>query len=161
VGLEANGGVLLGSDASVDGKFLKALPTRDAVLPILATLGMAARRGQTLEQLVGSLSVRPALADRLIEVPTQAANGFVTRLVSDRDFAQRFFTPVGLVESVGRLDGAQVWLRSGEIVHYRASGNAPELRCYVEAGEDDEARRLMAFGMKAARDYVQGEGRMK
>ncbi|MFA0698645.1 phosphomannomutase, partial [Vibrio sp. 10N.222.49.C9] len=34
-GFEANGGFLLGSDVEINGKVLKALPTRDAVLPAL------------------------------------------------------------------------------------------------------------------------------
>ncbi len=34
-GYEANGGFLLATDATLDGSMLKALPTRDAVLPIL------------------------------------------------------------------------------------------------------------------------------
>jgi len=38
VGWEPNGGFLLGSDFMINGKILKALPTRDAVLPILAVL---------------------------------------------------------------------------------------------------------------------------
>ncbi|TOH85588.1 hypothetical protein CGI72_23510, partial [Vibrio parahaemolyticus] len=32
-GFEANGGFLLGSDVFVNGRKIKALPTRDAVLP--------------------------------------------------------------------------------------------------------------------------------
>ena len=37
-GWEANGGFLLGSDVRREGKLLRALATRDAFLPILATL---------------------------------------------------------------------------------------------------------------------------
>lgn len=40
-GFEANGGFLLGSDVSLAGQVLPALPTRDAVLPILAALADA------------------------------------------------------------------------------------------------------------------------
>ncbi|MFL5194304.1 MAG: phosphomannomutase, partial [Microvirga sp.] len=38
IGFEANGGVLLGSDIVRDGRRLAALPTRDAMLPILCAL---------------------------------------------------------------------------------------------------------------------------
>jgi phosphomannomutase len=34
-------------------------------------------------------------------------------------------------------------LASGEIVHLRASGNAPELRCYTEADSRRDAERLL------------------
>ena len=40
-GFEANGGFLLGSDASVNNQTIKALPTRDAVLPALMLLAAA------------------------------------------------------------------------------------------------------------------------
>lgn len=44
-GYEANGGYLLGSDWLIDGKTLKALPTRDSVLPMICAL-LLARRGK-------------------------------------------------------------------------------------------------------------------
>lgn len=31
------------------------------------------------------------------------------------------------------IDGVQFWLEGGTMIHYRASGNAPEQSCYVEA----------------------------
>jgi phosphomannomutase len=43
-GYEANGGYLLGSDWLIEGKTLKALPTRDSVLPMICAL-LLARRG--------------------------------------------------------------------------------------------------------------------
>ncbi len=55
VGFEANGGVLLGSDATISGRAIAALPTRDAFLPILSVLVAARDKGLTLSQLVASL----------------------------------------------------------------------------------------------------------
>lgn len=43
-GYEANGGYLLGSDWIIEGKTLKALPTRDSVLPMICAL-LLARQG--------------------------------------------------------------------------------------------------------------------
>ena len=37
-GFEANGGFLLASDIQINQQTIKALPTRDAVLPVLAVL---------------------------------------------------------------------------------------------------------------------------
>ncbi|MGV3491656.1 MAG: phosphomannomutase, partial [Devosia sp.] len=68
VGFEANGGTLLGNDVVVNGRTITALPTRDAVLPMLAVLGTAAKLGESLAGLVKTLPVRAALADRLTEV---------------------------------------------------------------------------------------------
>ncbi|MFH1394575.1 MAG: hypothetical protein ABIH09_00255 [Candidatus Omnitrophota bacterium] len=52
-GFERNGGFLLGSDITLDnGNVLEALPTRDAMLPILATFHLAKNNGNmTLGQL--------------------------------------------------------------------------------------------------------------
>lgn len=41
VGFDANGGYLLGSDVLFNGQSLKALPTRDAVLPAIMLLAAA------------------------------------------------------------------------------------------------------------------------
>ena len=51
VGYEANGGFLLGSDVVRNGACLTALPTRDALLPMLALLSMARTRGCKLSEL--------------------------------------------------------------------------------------------------------------
>ena len=40
------------------------------------------------------------------------------------------------------------------MVHYRASGNAPELRCYTEAATAERADELLAWGLHAAEDVV-------
>ena len=42
------------------------------------------------------------------------------------------------------LDGVRMTLASGEIVHLRLSGNAPELRCYVEAATPSARGALLA-----------------
>ncbi|TOP04637.1 phosphomannomutase, partial [Vibrio parahaemolyticus] len=62
-GFEANGGFLLGSDVFVNGRKIKALPTRDAVLPALMLL--AASKQSSISQLVGSLPKRFTHSDRI------------------------------------------------------------------------------------------------
>jgi len=49
---------------------------------------------------------------------------------------------LGTVESVDTTDGVRTTFASGEIVHLRPSGNAPELRCYVEADDIERAQHL-------------------
>lgn len=41
-------------------------------------------------------------------------------------------------------DGLRLTFASGDIVHLRPSGNAPELRCYAEAGDMPRAQKLVA-----------------
>ena len=52
--------------------------------------------------------------------------------------------------SVDDIDGLRIQLEGGRVIHFRASGNAPELRCYAEAEGDGEADRLVAWGLSAA-----------
>ena len=57
-GFEANGGFLTASTIIRNGKSLAALPTRDALLPILAVLYAAREKGLTLCQLFNQLPAR-------------------------------------------------------------------------------------------------------
>lgn len=153
-GFEANGGLMLGSDVPVNGRTLPALPTRDAVLPILCVLGMAAREGIAVAELVRRLRLRHAVADRLTDVPMARSWSLLRRLSEINAFSTNYFSPVGAIEDVTTIDGSRVTLGSGDVIHYRASGNAPELRCYVEAVSPERAAELLDFGLRAAKDFV-------
>ena len=52
------------------------------------------------------------------------------------------------VVEVNEVDGVRATLRTGEIVHLRPSGNAPELRCYAEADRTERAQELCAWGLR-------------
>ncbi len=147
VGFEANGGVLLGSDAAG----LTALPTRDALLPILAVLGAAAAAGTTVAGLARALPPRFALSDRLEHVPAERSALLLARLAED---AAGFLAAQGTIRAVSDIDGRRYELASGDVIHYRPSGNAPELRCYVEAATAARAAELLAWGLAAAAAVV-------
>ena len=68
-GWEANGGFLTGSDIRWQNRLLTALPTRDAVLPIVAVLFMAKREGVTLPQLFTRLPKRYSRAGLIKQFP--------------------------------------------------------------------------------------------
>ncbi|MDX8407514.1 MAG: phosphomannomutase, partial [Mariprofundaceae bacterium] len=55
----------------------------------------------------------------------------------------------GEVVDVDATDGIRITFASDEVVHLRASGNAPELRCYTEAATSGRAsdinRQVMAW----------------
>ncbi|MAE91110.1 MAG: phosphomannomutase, partial [Pelagibaca sp.] len=53
-------------------------------------------------------------------------------------------------------DGVRMTLTDGRIVHVRASGNAPELRLYVEASDKAGAEALMTEGLAALHRAVLG-----
>ena len=97
--------VLLGAEATVNGHALTRLPTRDAVLPILSVLAMAAREHLTLAELVRRLPLRAALSDRLTDVPAEKGAALAARLATDPAYAASFFAGVGEVAAVSTIDG--------------------------------------------------------
>ncbi|KQT44930.1 hypothetical protein ASG47_16030 [Devosia sp. Leaf420] len=148
VGFEANGGTFVG-----EGFDLTALPTRDAILPVIAALGLAAAEKISVAELVARLPLQVAVADRLQNVPGDRSGPFLERLQKDSGYAAEVFAPHEIA-SVNAIDGLQFHLKSGETVHFRASGNAPELRSYVEAGTADRAAELLAWSMGALEKAV-------
>ena len=64
VSWESNGGFLLGSDWMVNGKVLKALPTRDAALPLIVSILSAAKKKKKVSECIdASLPSRYTYAD--------------------------------------------------------------------------------------------------
>ncbi|MEP7239648.1 MAG: phosphomannomutase [Devosia sp.] len=151
VGFEANGGVLLGNDVDLNGSIVEALPTRDAMLPILAVLGAARAAAMTVGELVATLPAREARSDRLEDVPAEASARLIEMLTS---YADEFLAPQGTIASHSDIDGPRFVLASGDVIHYRPSGNAPELRCYTEASTAARANELLAWGLAAAAAVV-------
>ena len=143
VGYEANGGFLLGSDVVRQGRRLAALPTRDAVLPMLALLSLACERGCKLSQLSQNLPDRYTASDRLQNFATDRSQTLISQFLMNRDLLTQTLTPQsGSVLSIDQTDGLRVTFESGDIVHLRPSGNAPELRCYAEADSPERAKLL-------------------
>lgn len=53
----------------------------------------------------------------------------------------------GTLKHIDQTDGLRMTFESGDIIHLRPSGNAPELRVYVEADTPERADTLLALGM--------------
>jgi len=150
VGFEANGGVLLGSPVSLPGgQVLAALPTRDAVLPILSLLALARQQSRPLSGLRALLPARFTAADRLQDYPPAAAAALLARLET---IAAGETLPhiAGAVAGCDTMDGVRLSFDNGAIVHFRSSGNAPELRCYAEAASPAAAAALLQAGLALA-----------
>ncbi|ABU69705.1 phosphomannomutase [Vibrio campbellii] len=141
-GFEANGGYLLGSDVSVNGKPLKALPTRDAVLPALMLLSLA--KISSIKSLVAQLPQRFTHSDRIQNFATEKSLAIVEQ---GKNNPEELLLKLGFtdlkVESVNTTDGLRLSLTNDVIIHLRPSGNAPELRCYAEAASFDTAKALV------------------
>jgi phosphomannomutase len=78
-GWEANGGFLTGSDIIRNGKRLTALPTRDAVLPILAVLAVAQQEKLPFTTLFSRLPKRYSSAALLKQFPKSLGMAMVKR----------------------------------------------------------------------------------
>ena len=74
--------------------------------------------------------------------------------LADPAFAAPLLSPVGEIANLSAIDGLRFSFRSGDVLHYRASGNAPELRCYSEAASAARADWVIAFGLETARRQV-------
>lgn len=147
VGYEANGGFLLGFEASGPGGRIKPLMTRDSVLPIVAVL--AAANDGSVSELVRKQPARFTAADRLQEIPTETSASMVSRFANDpQALADLFAETAG---STDETDGLRLTLSNERIVHIRPSGNAPELRLYVEAETTEAAETMLRNGLEALR----------
>ena len=142
VGYEANGGFLLGFEASGPQGSLPALMTRDCVLPVLAVL-LAAQGGPVSARVAREPAVVTA-ADRLQDIPLALSQRLISSLVDSKDARDAFLSELGVRETALDLtDGVRMHLAQGAVLHIRPSGNAPELRVYVEAKDRPAAQDLL------------------
>lgn len=164
-GWEANGGFLTGSDLFRNGRKLSALPTRDAVLPIVAALASARTRELTLIELFDRLPPRYSRAALLRDFPRSRAQSIVDRFsplaetkderASIRRALNRYFNSergFSEIERVDYTDGIRVGFENGDVAHVRPSGNADELRIYAVAAT--QARADEIAGMAVAEDGI-------
>ena len=137
-GYEANGGFLLASNIERNGQTLQALPTRDAVLPILSILAGAREQGCPVSGLVTALPPRYTASDRLKNFPTDLSREKIAVLAASNQAIERLFGDLcGTVSRTDQTDGLRITFENDEIIHLRPSGNAPELRCYNEAASTE------------------------
>ncbi len=155
VGYEANGGFLLATDFDLDGGALCALPTRDPIIVQLAILAQAARRRGSVSELLRDLPARFTASDRLQDFPTERSQRRLDQLsrVSHARLEQELAGSFGAVAETNLVDGLRITFESGEILHLRASGNAPELRCYAEADSEARARDITALALEQMRRW--------
>jgi phosphomannomutase len=141
VGYEANGGFLVGSDFVVNNETLHALPTRDCVLPALIVLAMSFEQARPVSQLTNEFSKRFTASDRIKDIPTDVSRQLLADIKASKVKQTELLAAIAQegevleVVSIDEIDGLRMTLSNGDIVHLRPSGNAPELRCYVESAD--------------------------
>jgi len=87
VAWEANGGYLTGSDLAINTGVIEALPTRDAMLPILSVVHASVQKQQSLTELVDALPVWYGKADLLDAFPRQTSLAIIEQLTPVHDSA--------------------------------------------------------------------------
>jgi phosphomannomutase len=153
VGYEANGGFLLNSEIVRDGRRLRALPTRDAVIVMLGILLLAKSKRQKVSELVATLPARFTASDRLKNFATEKSVAILAKFNSGSEAAdkieiEKMFSAIcGKVLALNRTDGLRITFANEEVIHLRPSGNAPEFRCYAEAATDERAREITALAL--------------
>jgi phosphomannomutase len=142
-GFEANGGFLLGTKMQLAFGALDALPTRDAVLPLVMPLIAARVHGNDLAKLVATLPQRVMRADRLRNVPADKAAVFLAGVAAQAENRVQIDPILAQPLSIDLTDGVRMILEDDVSVHLRQSGNAPEMRAYVETNSGAQTGQLL------------------
>jgi len=146
-GFEANGGFLLGTTVPAYPT-LAPLATRDAVLPVVCLLAQAKRQNKPLSALVAALPQRYTASDRLQNFATEKSKALLENWSGAVDNMLQALHLDEAVSGVDTTDGLRVTCQSGNIIHLRPSGNAPELRCYVETDAAPTSHALVNTVLK-------------
>lgn len=152
VGWEVNGGLLQQSDLLINGKTLSALPTRDAFLPIIGALRVAAVAKMKVSELFAALPQRFTQAGLIDNFSPEVYQDILARYATDtpetRHELGEFFPGFGKITKMNTLDGLRLYFASGDIAHIRLSSNAPQLRMYSVAGTQARADEIVAQAIK-------------
>ncbi len=149
-GFEGNGGFLTEGVHFWRDRLVPALPTRDAILPLVAVLGRAAETGVAVSEMVAKLPARAKATGRLADVDTSRGARWIEGLVA----APNTLKLLRETAEVQTVDGAKFVLADGNSLHLRLSGNAPELRVYVETSNAASAQTLLQNAMIEARNAL-------
>ena len=143
VGYEANGGYLTNSDFVINNQKLTSLPTRDALLPIIIINVLAKKSNKSISHLINKLPLRFTFSDRLKNYPFDKYKELFIKYKKNENIENDFGNIFGKVNSIDITDGLRIFFDSSKILHIRPSGNAPELRVYIETSLSNEGLYLL------------------
>lgn len=144
-GWEANGGFFLGSDVVVAGHRLKALPTRDAVLPILGILFSMRKAKLPMAALFARLPKRFGRSALLRKISNAKGNQIVKR-----------FSPEEAVIRQVIFAGKQPAFLDADRRELVASGVQPQWAERVREALAEYFSPALGFGSIARLDYTDG-----
>lgn len=139
-GYEANNRFLLDSEARVNNYPMKLLLMRDAILPMLALLGLSKETNKPVSKLTDSLPKRYNASNRIQGMPTNKSQLLIATLIDNYEAKiDMLLTNATHVNTIDQTDGLRVEFDTGDIVHLRPSGNSPKLRCYAESNDQNQS----------------------
>jgi len=148
VGWEANGGFLTGSAIRVGESKLAALPTRDAVLPILANLFAAKEQGISLSALWDRLPARFGRAGLIDNFPVAASQAILAGLIPPGRVIEVEFDQAGRVLDRSRVDSAPLPLELAAADDWRRRKAILENYFSPNMGFDSIARLNVLDGVR-------------
>jgi phosphomannomutase len=163
VGYEANGGVLIGSDFLRNDKILMALPTRDSVIAILSILTYINKNKVKISELINKYSLSFTESSSL-KISSEKISDFFALILESGNIEsnlQHIFKLNQQIKSIDLTDGVRALLEDDSIIHLRASGNSPELRCYTESASKKQALILNQHCMNIIEHWRQENDRQK
>lgn len=153
-GFEANGGFMLGSAIEYNNFVIEPLPTRDAFLPFITVLARAVRKQCSISALLAELPSRFTASDRLKEVAPSESSMIIAKANEETGYQASGLGIESDVKDKNQVDGLRLTFESGDILHLRPSGNAPELRIYVEADSQVKANELLLTAKKGLKSLI-------
>ena len=171
---ESNGGFLTGTDLIIGDKILRALPTRDAVLPLISVIYLILKSAKFVSQFLETLPKRFTHADRIKEFPMELGKAILNYLtpkdLSDPGEIEIIKKRIegaflkedgfGKVKNVNYTDGVRINFDNNEILHLRPSGNAPEFRNYAIADSPERAADMVRIGIEKVIPTLVKTGRL-
>ncbi|MED7820029.1 MULTISPECIES: phosphomannomutase [unclassified Francisella] len=150
VGYEANGGFLQAGDVCFKNATLKALPTRDAVIPMLAVLMLSVDSNKAISELLFDLPARYTASSKIDDFATEKSQEILKSILAGKSdlldkIMSEYFNGNNSIENIDITDGVRITLENQDVLHLRPSGNAPELRCYSEAANINLAEELNEY----------------
>jgi phosphomannomutase len=129
---------------------LKALPTRDAVIAILSVLMLSVSENKTILTLVSELPPRYTESSKIDDFPNSLSTDILESIkcVSSADIQQiiiEYYRDEVSITDINTVDGVRITLSNHDIMHFRASGNAPEFRVYSESDSYESSKVMNDF----------------
>lgn len=143
----------MATDVPIEDKVIERLATRDALLPVLAVLNLAKKL--PLSTVTECLPNRFTYSDRLKGIAKELSAPLIALGTKDPKKLLDILNLNGNnLKSINSIDGLRLTFTNEDIVHIRASGNAPELRCYSESCDIKKAKALVINALNSIKKQL-------